>query len=307
MQWNMRLYMAGGHLFGTTSIQSFYDEALRLAGIDRRDYFELRRDLYDETMMHQDAQLRRLVERLKERGEWENTLLVIASDHGHPAGTFARFGRGLLDPQPDAWQGALFDAYSTRVPMLWVWPGTVRAGQRPAEPVSMIDVLPTLTDLVGLPAPEVLQGQSLAPLLLGEGMEVRPVVLDEFRVDEATGELVGNLEIVDGRWGASLEIRSRQPAGDTGRHEVPFGGRWGARHPSAEDAPRLLLYDLEADPFATRAVNEQYPDLVARYRRLLLQQWKAHLALARSFAGEVDDVPLTPDQLEQLKALGYIQ
>jgi hypothetical protein len=33
-------------------------------------------------------------------GEWEDTLLVIAADHGHPAGTFARFGRGLFEPQP---------------------------------------------------------------------------------------------------------------------------------------------------------------------------------------------------------------
>src|SRR5688572_30984572 len=32
------------------------------------------------------------------------------------------------------------------------------------------------------------------------------VILDEFRVDEGTGEMIGNLEIVDGRWGASLEI-----------------------------------------------------------------------------------------------------
>ena len=121
--------------------------------------------------------------------------------------------------------------------------------------------------------------------------------------------MIGNLEIVDGRWGASLEIRPVATDADPelGRHEIPAGGRWGARHPFSPDVPRLLLYDLEADPFATSAVNEAHPDLVERYRRTLLIQWKAHLALAQQFSGEIEEVPLSPEQLEQLKALGYIQ
>ena len=63
-------------------------------------------------MVHQDQQLRDLVTRLKAAGEWENTLLVIGADHGHPAGSFARWGRGLFEPQPAPWEGALFDAYA---------------------------------------------------------------------------------------------------------------------------------------------------------------------------------------------------
>ena len=45
----------------------------------------------------------------------------------------------------------------------------------------MIDALPTILDLAGLAVSEVLQGQSLAPLLRGEpGWEPRPVIVDEF-------------------------------------------------------------------------------------------------------------------------------
>ena len=70
----------------------------------------------------------------------------------------------------------------------------------------MIDVLPTILDLVGLPMPETMQGQSLAPLLLGEeGWEPRPVILDNF-IDFGNGDLRGIIEIVDGCWGASLGI-----------------------------------------------------------------------------------------------------
>jgi hypothetical protein len=139
-------------------------------------------------------------------------------------------------------------------------------------------------------------------------MRVRPVVLDEFRVDEASGEMVGNLEMVDGRWGASLEIgpAPANAAPDRGRHAVPAGGRWGAVHPFFPEVPRLLLYDLESDPLATRAVNEEHPELVVKYREILERQWQAHRALARRF-GEAGEAAISPEQLEQLRALGYIQ
>jgi arylsulfatase A-like enzyme len=306
--WDERLFTEAGELFGTTSISRFYDLALERTGIDRQRYFNTRRGLYDETMAHQDRELARFVERLKARGEWENTLLVIAADHGHPAGTFARFGRGLFDPQPEGWQGALFDAYATRVPLVFVWPARIAGGRRFEQPVSMIDVLPTILELCGLPAPEVVQGRSLAPLLLQGRATPHEVVLDEFRVDEATGEMIGNIEIVDGRWGASLEIGPGPAGADParGRHAVPAGGRWGAVHPFFPETPRLLLYDLWRDPFALRAVNDEQPELVERYEKLLRERWAAHRALAQRF-GEAADTPLDPAQLEQLQALGYIR
>jgi arylsulfatase A-like enzyme len=305
--WDREIQVAASGLFGTTSISAYYDIGLERAGIDRQSYFGTRRGLYDETMTHQDHALEELVAALKKRGEWENTLLVIGSDHGHPAGTFARFGRGLLEPQPEPWQGALFDAYATRIPLIWIWPGRIVAGRRIDQPVSMIDVLPTILDLTGLPQPEVLQGHSLAPLLRGQSMEAAPVILDEFRVDEPSGEMVGNLEIIDGRWGASLEIGPVAEGADPelGRHPVPVGGRWGAVHPLYRDVPRLLLYDLEADPYVRHAVNDEHPELVAHYRELLLEQWRAHRALAERF-GDTEAAPLTPEQLRQLRALGYI-
>ncbi len=234
--------------------------------------------------------------------------VVIGSDHGHPAGSYSRFGRGLLDPQPEDWEGALLGAYNSRIPLMFIWPGHIPGGQRFREPVSMIDVLPTVLDLVGLPLPDVCQGQSLAPLLRGQPMQVRPVILDEFRVDEATGAMVGNLEIIDGRWGASLEIGPVAEGADPalGRHAVPAGGRWGPVHPYFADVPRLLLYDLEADPFALRAVNDEHPELVERYREVLLEQWRAHRVLAERFA-DAEETPMTPEQLKQLRALGYIR
>jgi arylsulfatase A-like enzyme len=307
-QWEDQLWQAGGDLFGTTSITAFYDQALERAGIDRQAFFGARRGLYDETMHHQDLALRQLVDQLKADGEWENTLLVIGSDHGHPAGTFARWGRGLFDPQPAPWEGALFDSFSTRVPLLFVAPGRLPQGKRMSNPVSMIDVMPTVLDLCGLPMPEICQGRSLAPLMRGETEEHPPVVLDEFRIDEHTGRQVGNLEMIDGRFGASLEIGPDPSGNDTerGRYAIPAGGRWGAVHPYFPEAPKLLLYDLEKDPFALRAVNDQYPEQVDKYEQLLRALWESHQALGTQFQA-ASRVALSPEQLETLKNLGYIR
>jgi hypothetical protein len=118
------------------------------------------------------------------------------------------------------------------VPLVVIWPGHIEGGRRIADQVSMIDVMPTILELCGLPAAEVAQGRSLVPLLRGEALEPRPVILDEFRVDEPTGAYVGNLDVVDGKWGASLEIGPVPDGADPTRGDTtspPVGG--GARPP----------------------------------------------------------------------------
>ena len=305
----LRARMFADSTFDLTSVYDMYSTLIERSGIDGHAFYDAMRGLYDETMAHQDYRLGQFVERLKATGEWENTIFVVASDHGHPAGTFARFGRGLLDPQPPDWEGALLGSFNTRIPLMVVWPGHIEGGQRFRQPVSMVDVLPTLLDLAGLPLPDVKQGQSLAPLLLGQaGWEDRPVILDEFRIDHDTGEWTGNIEMIDGRWGASLEVAPVADGADPtlGRHAIPAGGRWGASHPLFPEVPRLLLYDLWSDPHALHNVNDSHPDLVVKYTELLQAQWEAHRALSTQVTiGE--EAAMSPEQLRTLRALGYIQ
>jgi arylsulfatase A-like enzyme len=183
----------------------------------------------------------------------------------------------------------MFRPSISHVPLIIVWPGHIPGGRRFSQPVSMIDVLPTVLDLVGLPKPDVLQGQSLAPLLRGQpGWTPRPVILDEFEADPTRGQLQGRLEVIDGRWGASL---------------------WIGPPPDAPEARRpwpLPLYDVWADPFARHPVNEQHPDLVKKYTKFLEDTWKDHQALAKTFTPG-GQTALTPEQLERLRALGYIR
>jgi arylsulfatase A-like enzyme len=265
-------------------------------GIDRVEFFTVAQALYDETMAHNDYQIGRLVERLKAIAEWDNTLLIVAADHSIEA-AYDDMAAVVQESLPPPWSYAMFRPSVTRIPMIFVWPGHIEGGQRFREPVvSMIDVLPTVLDLVGLPLPEILQGQSLAPLLLGEGMvEDRPVILDEFWIDNVADELRGKIEVVDGRWGASLEINPLPP------EENEPEERTMSRRPVP-----LLLYDLWNDPYCLNSIHEKRPDLVEKYTAFLEAQFEAHQALGQHFTRS-KDVVLTPEQLETLRSLGYIR
>jgi arylsulfatase A-like enzyme len=280
-EWNDRLREAGGH--------GVYSDAYEKTGLNRPAFFALHQGMYDETMAHNDYQLGRLVERLKADGQWENTLLIIGSDHSTDA-AMDDMGVAILDSLPPRWNQPMLRPSISRVPLIFVWPGHIAPGQRFEQPVSMIDVLPTVLDLVGLPAPEILQGQSLAPLLRGEeGWESRPVILDELVVNHPTGEYRGLLEVIDGRWGASLEINPDPDKEPEERRPVP-----------------LLVYDLWKDPSALQSLHEERPDLVERYTEFLEGQWEAHQILAQHFS-RAEGVLLTAEQLSTLRALGYIQ
>jgi arylsulfatase A-like enzyme len=269
-------------------------EALDQIGADQTAYWSAQRDLHDEAMAHQDYRLGRLVARLKATGEWERTLLIIAGDHSVAAGSWD-YGLLMRDPQPahvyrTDWATPLLRSGVSRVPLIVVWPGHIAPGQRFSQPVSMLDLLPTILDLTDLPMPEVMQGQSLAPLFLGEtGWEPRPVILDYFEVDSDTGELRGHIEVIDDRWGASLEINP-----DPELHE------------KRRSAAPLLLYDLWEDPYALNSLHAERPDLVEKYTKFLKAQFRAHQALAQRFS-RAEDAPLTAEQLKTLRSLGYIQ
>ena len=287
-QWERQLAKAAG-FYGPRWPTHYPPSVFKKTGISHLDFFEAVQCLNDETMAHNDYQISKLVARLKESGEWEHTLLIIAADHGSP------FGLRLLDPVPPLW-GPRFRSYGTRIPLIIVWPERIAPGQRFRQPVSLIDMLPTILELAGIPAPELMQGQSLAPLLMGkEGWELRPVIFDEFYVDSDTGDLIGDIEVIDWRWGASLNIDPRPEDKRTPIY------RLGPLRPTS-----FLLYDIWNDPNCLVPLNDKYPGLVEKYTKFLKAQWEVHQALAQHFKRSKDS-PLTPEQLETLRSLGYIR
>ncbi|MDB4331460.1 sulfatase [bacterium] len=132
-----------------------------------------------------DAQVGRLIDSLDASPFADNTLVVLFSDHGWHLGEKQHWGK---------WTGW---ERSTRVPLVIVPPrgrasDFASAGTTRRQPVSLIDLYPTLCDLCGVPSPDGLDGLSLVDLLAQEQPSVERYALTVF--DR------GNVSIRDGRW-----------------------------------------------------------------------------------------------------------
>jgi arylsulfatase len=113
--------------------------------------------LYYAMIEQIDDQFGRILEALERTGLRENTVIIFMSDHGEALGD-----HGL------AHKGARFFDGLTRVPMIWSWPQHFKSGVVSTGLVSLLDVAPTLMELVGLPIPARMQGRSLLPILTGD-------------------------------------------------------------------------------------------------------------------------------------------
>ncbi len=122
---------------------------------------------YYGMITHLDGQVGRILEALKATGQAENTLIFYAADNGLALGS-----HGLLGKQN------VFE-HSMRVPLIIAGPGIPRAGSSRAF-TYLLDVFPTLCDVVGIPAPADLEGKSLRPLWEGKLNRVRDSVFLPF-------------------------------------------------------------------------------------------------------------------------------
>ena len=106
---------------------------------------------YDNALAYVDAQVGRIERWLRETGQLGRTLWVITADHGesfHEHGVVTH-GKTLREPE-------------ARVPLLLHWPDRVEPGDV-HEPVSSLDVMPTIAELIGIPPHPSFQGTSFAP------------------------------------------------------------------------------------------------------------------------------------------------
>ncbi len=115
---------------------------------------------YDGEIAFMDSQIGRLLDALRERGLWDESLVVLTSDHGEGLGNHGEPTHAVLT----------YDA-TLRVALMFKPPAASGIEPRVSEDrVSHFDVLPTITELLGVPAPEDVQGHSLASRLRGGTM-----------------------------------------------------------------------------------------------------------------------------------------
>ncbi|WP_289054815.1 sulfatase [Carboxylicivirga marina] len=117
-----------------------------------------------------DTQIGRMIARLKESGQLENTFILFISDNGgHYKFTKQwplRSGKGAY------YEGGI------REPMFAYWKGNIPAGTKSETPISNLDFYPTILEVAGVSKPvgKVLDGQSILPLLTNQSeMDSRPL------------------------------------------------------------------------------------------------------------------------------------
>ncbi len=116
---------------------------------------------YYGCISHVDEQVGRVIQALKERGEYENTLVFFTSDHGDMMGDH------------HLWRKCYAYDGSARIPMIIRWPAGLNIDAERGgvfdQLVELRDVLPTMLDAAGIEKPETVDGSSMLDLIRGEG------------------------------------------------------------------------------------------------------------------------------------------
>jgi arylsulfatase A-like enzyme len=113
--------------------------------------------MYDSALALVDVEVGRLLDHLGAIGLRERSLVVVTSDHGEALGEDGRAGHVYLDD------------FNLMVPLILELPGAHRGGTVVERQVRLIDLAPTILEILGLPVPAGLDGRSLLPLVEDPG------------------------------------------------------------------------------------------------------------------------------------------
>src|SRR5262249_22274748 len=142
------------------------------SGIDRTDPETVRylRGLYDAGVAQMDRMtLPTLLDTLDRLDLARDTLVIFTADHGEALGEHGRFLHDDLH------------ATTTHVPLVLRWPGRLPAGQRIGTVAGLVDLMPTILDLLDVSGPSAMQGRSLVPVMEGTTTAASPAVPSEYR------------------------------------------------------------------------------------------------------------------------------
>lgn len=212
---------------------------------------------YDGELAYVDLQVQRLVAHLQANRLWEQTLVVVAGDHGESLGEHDEDEHGLT----------LYNSV-LQIPWIWTGWGVTARGQRVSQPVSLVDLRPTLLEVAGLRESERTSGRSLRAALSGDHV---PTAVCYSATDEP---------FLAHAWSPLRCLTSE---------------RWKyIRSPEPE------LYDLTTDPRETKNLAAERTDEVRQFDNELLALEKS--MTVRTAA----NVELSLKELEALRTFGYV-
>lgn len=227
------------------------------SGDDKKDTLSR----YDSEIAYTDQK----IEELARLFEWDkNTLVVFTADHGEEFWEHGRKGHGY-----SLYREVL------QVPLFFYYPGGGFKARRVSDNVSLIDILPTLRDFLGLPADPAHEGISLLPTLNGNNNAIPP------------------------RFLFSHIMRRTKDLGSRESFSVIFGRRHLIRNYAKEN----LLFNLNTDGLEQDNKAAVQP---ARVKQLTARYFKFK-SECRKYKQELIRHKMDQKQMEHLKTLGYVQ
>lgn len=218
------------------------------------------RALFAQTLRQQDAKIGKVLQRLDELGLKDNTLIVITADHGDEL-----LEHGFIGHASTSWDSSVYDDL-IQVPLLLYEPKALPEGERIEPQVRMIDLLPTILDVLDIPLTAKIQGQSLLPLIEGSG---------EFQEDSAFSETTP--------CGYSCPKRLENQ-----RRRSVRTNEWKliANYSPENEDTTYELYHLAEDPGETNNVIDEYPEVAERFKQEM-QRW---MEAPQEFAYQTEEV-----------------
>jgi iduronate 2-sulfatase len=135
-----------------------------------KDLAKTIKEAYYATNSFVDAQVGRVLDKLKATGLDKNTIVVFTSNHGYHLGEHGH------------WQKRTLFENATRVPLIVAGPGINKNEKIMDAPVELVDLYPTLMEMLQMDTPEFVSGKSFAPMLKDSNVRVRTSALTELGV-----------------------------------------------------------------------------------------------------------------------------
>ena len=232
---------------------------------------EYLRSRYRGEISFMDDYLGRLLERMEIEGLRDNTLLLFLSDHGEEF-----LEHGSLDHRNSLYEELL------HVPMIFSLPSVLPSGQKTPAPIEMVDITPTLLDILGFDPAAEMQGRSMLPVLAGGGAPA---------VHRPTFALKGSSH--KGKVESSARYR-----------------QWKLHKKTVDmffdDHYQYELFNLEKDPGERVNLWSEHSIEGKTLRQLLRHRLHVDARATGGGPGTIDESELDAETLEDLNALGYI-
>ncbi len=220
---------------------------------------------YDGYIRYIDELIGRIINELKKLNLYKDTLIIINSDHGELMGEHGRYfchGELLYEPL-------------IKVPLIMRYKSFPQ-GEKISTQIELIDLVPTILDILDISIPETFQGESFLDVILGKRNKHKKYafsILEDYRISLRTSKykLIKN-------------IRS-----------TPFEEKLNLKPPKYE------LYNIQNDSLEINNVSQKYPEIVKEFEKVL-KEFMEKITFEEETRKED-----TVRELERLKSLGYVQ